>query len=93
VVFAKSKNQIAMQLINRLKYNWSFIRILFVGMGITILIQALTIMQWPGIFLGGYFLTMGILGLGCASGNCSIPANTTKVDENKIETIEYTEVK
>lgn len=82
-----------MNLINRLKYNWTFTRILFVAMGITILIQAFMMMQWPGIFLGVYFLSMGVLGLGCAGGNCSVPINTTKSTTKNIEDVQYTEVK
>jgi hypothetical protein len=82
-----------MNIISRLKYNWSFIRILFVVMGITILIQAISMIQWPGVFLGTYFLSMGVLGLGCAGGNCSVTIHTRKPEDGKKETVIYTEVK
>jgi hypothetical protein len=80
-----------MKLINRIKHNWNFTRILFVVMGTIITVQAFTIMQWPGIFLGAYFLSMGIFAFGCAAGNCYVPMDPQ--NKAQVEDISYTEVK
>lgn len=52
---------------------WSFRRIIYLGMGILILIQAIGLAQWFGVLLGIYFALMGLLGFGCAGGNCKLP--------------------
>lgn len=76
---------------NRLTTGWSFMRIFYMIMGVTIIIQAGMIQQWPGIILGAYFLVMGVLGLGCASGNCAYvpPAKTENNGEISFEEIKH----
>jgi hypothetical protein len=53
---------------------WTWRRFLFAGIGIALIIQDAMYRQWPGIVMGSYFLLMGIAGMGCAGGACTIPA-------------------
>lgn len=69
---------------NRISTGWTFMRFFYIVMGVTIIIQAAMIRQWPGIILGGYFLVMGVLGLGCASGNCAYVPPTKAEHSNEV---------
>lgn len=55
----------------RLLNGWSIRRGIYLLIGLTILVQGVLMQEWIGIIGGAYFLVMGILGLGCADGNCS----------------------
>ena len=57
---------------NRIVSGWTLSRLLYVLLGTLIIIQASLDKQWAGILFGGYFLTMGIFGFGCAGGNCYV---------------------
>lgn len=75
---------------NRMRYGWTFMRMLYLVMGITIVIQASMISQWPGIFLGAYFMVMGLFSLGCASGQCAyVPPSVNRNND----TVEFKEIK
>jgi hypothetical protein len=54
----------------RLRYNWSLIRVLYLIIGSAVIYTSIDEQQWFGIFLGVYFFLMGLLGFGCAGGNC-----------------------
>ena len=54
----------------RILKGWTFTRVLYVVIGVTILIQSVMIRQWTGMALGAYFAVMGIFAFGCAAGNC-----------------------
>ena len=60
---------------SRILSQWTFMRVLYLAMGMLILIQAIFAKQWFGLLLGSYFLSAAIFALGCAGGSCSI---TTK---------------
>lgn len=61
----------------RLLSGWNVSRILFTVIGVSMIGQAIYEKQYLGIFIGGYFTTMGVMGFGCASGTCSTPTNST----------------
>lgn len=54
----------------RLRYNWSIIRVMYLIIGVAVVYSSFDEQQWFGIFLGAYFFLMGLLGFGCAGGNC-----------------------
>jgi hypothetical protein len=56
----------------RILTNWSFVRALYLILGLGIAIQAIFSREWIGIIFGGYFASMGLFGFGCAGGNCGI---------------------
>jgi hypothetical protein len=47
---------------------WTFVRALFTGVGLTLVIQALFGGHWMALVIGAYFALMGLLNVGCASG-------------------------
>ena len=51
--------------------NWTFIRVLYLILGLIILSQSAIDKQWAGVFLGVYFMVMGLFSIGCAGGNCA----------------------
>jgi hypothetical protein len=57
----------------RITSGWNWIRIVYLIMGISIMIQSIMIRQWAAVLFGGWFTAMGLFGLGCASGSCYIP--------------------
>ncbi|MCC7401964.1 MAG: hypothetical protein IT214_10825 [Chitinophagaceae bacterium] len=56
----------------RLTSGWSWIRVIYLLLGISVMIQSIMINQWVGVFLGGWFAIMGLFGLACASGACYV---------------------
>lgn len=54
----------------RITSGWSWIRFIYLAMGIFIIVQSILLRQWVGVLFGGWFATMGLLGLGCAAGAC-----------------------
>jgi hypothetical protein len=75
----------------RILNNWTFMRALYLLMGITVIVQSVINQQWFGLAFGGYFASMGLFAFGCAAGNCATEpiqkSNTT------IEDVEFEEVK
>lgn len=54
----------------RLLTGWNLNRVVYLVMGIIVIIQAVMMREWLGIFAGGYLASMGLFAMGCASGNC-----------------------
>lgn len=54
----------------RLLSNWTFIRVIYLLVGFVLVIQGLAGQQWFITLWGAYFASMGLFGLGCASGAC-----------------------
>lgn len=54
----------------RILTNWTFIRALYLIIGVAVIIQSVMSHQWFGIAFGGYFASMGLFAFGCAAGNC-----------------------
>ena len=72
---------------------WTFIRALYFGLGIFILIQSILDQQWLFVFVGAYFAAMGFLGFGCACFyNPNKPEQARKI-EAKFQKVEYEEIK
>lgn len=69
-------------MINRISTNWTFTRIIFLIMGITVIVHSILTQQWFGIAFGGYFAAMGLFAIGCAAGNCYTGHGETQEDQN-----------
>lgn len=79
----------------RLFTGWSFRRVIYLVAGSTIIIQSAMMREWPGVFIGGYFASMGLFALGCAAGNC-LPTNDhagNKPINKEIESLDFEEIK
>lgn len=59
-------------MIKKIYTGWSWIRAVFLFLGLWMIIQAALEGQWIGIFLGSWLAVMGLFGLGCAAGNCKV---------------------
>lgn len=81
----------------RLTTGWTFIRVLYLGMGILLIAQSIAEQRWLGLFIGGYFSAMGLFRFGCASGSCyggSCNNYDSPVPENGSKTgVEFEEIK
>jgi hypothetical protein len=71
---------------------WDFMRIIRLGLGIYIAIQAVeTLSIISGVF-AAFFLLQAITNTGCCgTSNCSVPIK--KDDSDKTEEVEYEEIK
>lgn len=72
--------------------NWSFRRILFLGIGLIIGIDSIQKMEWMGVIFGAYFIVMGIFQIGCAARNCVVPTKHLAI-KNEDEVVSFEEVK
>lgn len=52
----------------RLTSGWTFVRVLYTGVGLALVAQFLSGGHWMGFVIGTYFALMGLLAIGCASG-------------------------
>lgn len=80
----------------RILTGWTFGRVLYLVMGITILIQSVMIHQWMGMVLGSYFAAMGIFAFGCAAGSCLSSAGRmprANKQEADVQDISFEEIK
>lgn len=80
----------------RLLTNWTFVRALYLFMGILIIVQTAMSREWIGVLFGGYFAAMGLFAFGCASGNCfggNCATDTNKKHTASIEDVKFEEVK
>lgn len=57
----------------RITTGWTPKRWVYLLMGLAILGQSVYDQVWFGVALGAYLTLMGTLGLGCASGQCTVP--------------------
>jgi hypothetical protein len=62
----------------RILKNWTVMRLIYLLMGGFVMIQALVDQQWFVAIAGAYIGSMGLFGLGCASGSCANVNNTTQ---------------
>jgi len=69
-------------MINRISTNWTFTRVIFLIMGITVIVHSVSTHQWFGIAFGSYFAAMGLFAIGCAAGNCYTDYGETQEDQN-----------
>jgi hypothetical protein len=80
----------------RILNNWTFMRALYLLMGITVIVQAVMSQQWFGVVFGGYFASMGLFAFGCAAGNCYSRNCATEPQQKSnttIQDVEFEEVK
>ena len=80
----------------RILTNWTFMRALYLLMGIAVIVQAVMSQQWFGILIGGYFASMGLFAFGCAAGNCyrgNCATETQQKSNTTIQDVEFEEVK
>ena len=64
---------------NRIFQKWTFQRALIAVAGSGLILFSLYDRMWPGLFLGGYILSMGVLNIGfarktCYGSSCEDPA-------------------
>ncbi|MBS1593453.1 MAG: hypothetical protein JST90_03965 [Bacteroidetes bacterium] len=80
-------------LINRITTGWTFVRALYLIMGIIFMVQAIGERQWMMLAFGAYFGSMGLFNYGCASGACYTGMTDTRSQyaDKTVET-EYEEV-
>ncbi len=50
--------------------NWTFIRAVYLIIGIVVILQSVMSHQWFGLVFGGYIASMGLFAFGCAANNC-----------------------
>ena len=74
---------------NRILANWTVRRALYLALGVYVIVQSIIDKQWLLTALGGYFAAMGLLAIGCASGNCAVEPN----QNSKIQVVEFEEIK
>jgi hypothetical protein len=80
----------------RILNNWTFMRALYLLMGIAVIVQSVMSQQWFGVAFGGYFASMGLFAFGCAAGNCYSGNCVTKPLQKfntTMEDVEFEEVK
>ncbi len=71
-------------MLERIKTGWNFQRIFFFAIGTLVVVQSLMSKHYLEASLGLYFAAMGLLGFGCATGNCSTgPIQSKDVNSNK----------
>ena len=76
----------------RILSNWTFRRILFVGVGLFVVVNSFLQKENVGIFMGLYLLSMGVFSFGCAN-NCGISTTNKTVSSNSFEDVQFEEVK
>lgn len=71
--------------------NWNIMRVLRLALGIFIIVQGIMAKEWLLAGLGGLFLLMPLLNIGC----CGVSGCSTLVPKSnkKIEDISYEEVR
>jgi hypothetical protein len=80
----------------RILTNWTFMRALYLLMGIAVIVQAVMSQQWFGVAFGGYFASMGLFAFGCDAGNCysgNCATETQQKSNTTIQEVEFEEVK
>jgi hypothetical protein len=79
----------------RILTGWNFQRIIYIAAGTIFLVNGIVARQWPAIFVGGYFVLMGLFAFGCAAGTCFNGAYNKSETENisKSEEINFEEIK
>jgi len=80
----------------RILTGWTFTRLLYIGLGTSVIINSVTNHKWLGILFGGYFASMEIFTFGCATGNCFGGSCDTEViprTKTEVQDIEFEEVK
>ncbi|MCU0421180.1 MAG: hypothetical protein MUC81_00090 [Bacteroidia bacterium] len=80
-------------MLDRIKSGWSIMRVLYLLMGITIIVQSVLAHQFAVSLFGIYFAAMSVLGIGCASGACYSNINNKDGRVDKDTEVSFEEVK
>ncbi len=76
---------------HRLRTGWTFIRGVYLLMGIFVIVQSVQEKFWAGVAFGAYFSSMGLFAFGCAGGHCAVPRQN--INSKNLEKTEFEEVK
>ena len=77
----------------RILTGWNFVRVLYLLMGITLIIQSIMAHQYGMAFLGAYVAGLSVLGLGCMGGHCNVQPTRAKPHANNTQDVKFEEVK
>lgn len=80
----------------RILNGWSFIRIIYIVMGVLVMYQSAIMHEWIGFAFGCYFASMGLFRFGCAAGNCATGNTFQTSNKNQsvlTQDITYEEIK
>lgn len=55
---------------NRILTGWTWMRALYLIIGVVMVVQSIIDRQWLFVLFGAYVASMGIFAFGCASGSC-----------------------
>jgi hypothetical protein len=80
-------------MIQRITSGWTFIRVLYLVLGVFVIAQSIHDKQWVGLVLGAYVAAMGLFAFGCAAGNCYRPSFTPPKEKSKMQDREFEEIK
>ncbi|WP_084625664.1 hypothetical protein [Salinimicrobium xinjiangense] len=67
-------------MINRIFSNWTWVRIVYLLIGVWVIVQSALEGQWIGVVIGAWPAVMGLFAFGCASGNCATGSCEVKPD-------------
>ena len=72
--------------------NWNFMRLLRLGLGIYIAVQAVESLSLLSGIVAVFFLFQAVTNIGCCGSNgCAVPTN--KNNSDKTEEVEFEEIK
>ena len=77
----------------RILTGWNFVRVLYLLMGITLIIQSIMAHQYGMAFLGAYVAGLSVLGLGCMGGHCNVQSTQAKPHANNTQDVTFEKVK
>lgn len=74
--------------------NWSFMKILKLGLGTLVLIQAIHNHDTAMAMFGGIFMLQALLNIGCCGPNgCAVPVNKKALNKEVVSFTEITNTK
>ncbi|MCS6991287.1 MAG: hypothetical protein NZL95_05440 [Chitinophagales bacterium] len=80
---------------DRMRQGWSWVRAIYLVLGLGVAIRAWMQQEWVGVFLGIVFGLMGLFGWRCAAASCRSDHCSTKkqTPEHKEKEIAFEEIK
>lgn len=76
---------------DRILNNWTFTRLLYLIIGLTVVIDSLISAEWLALIMGGYIASMGLFSFGCAANGCFTSNNNTK--QQPLDKVTFEELK
>lgn len=72
-------------MIERIRGNWNFMRLLRLGIGVAIVVQGIIAKDIMFAIMGGLFSLMPLLNIGCCgSSGCGVPTRRAKQETQEI---------